>query len=152
MLRAAGLLGAQADARVSAAPDARTVRYYTTLGLLDRPALDGRSARYGQKHLLQLVAIKALQAEGLPLSDIQSRLYGRGEGELKQLADLLVAKAREIEPPAPSLRTVTEIVLAPGMKLVVEDGWEVSEPGFVEQQFRAALAAIVKARIGPGGK
>ena len=35
-----GLLGAAADGRVSAAPDARTVRYYTTLGLLDRPRID----------------------------------------------------------------------------------------------------------------
>ena len=42
-----GLLGAAPDARVSAAPDARTVRYYTTLGLLDRPKIENRQARYG---------------------------------------------------------------------------------------------------------
>src|SRR5467141_1220090 len=39
-----GLHGAAADGRVSAAPDARTVRYYTTLGLLDRPMVEALTA------------------------------------------------------------------------------------------------------------
>src|SRR5437867_10515760 len=77
-----GLLGAAPDPRVSAAPDARTVRYYTTLGLIDRPTIVGRQARYGRRHLRQLVAIKALQAGALPLAEIQQRLYGRTEAEL----------------------------------------------------------------------
>src|SRR5204862_4623314 len=85
-----GLLGAAPDARVSAAPDARTVRYYTTLGLIDRPAIVARQARYGQRHLLQLLAIKALQAEALPLADVQSRLFGRSDAELESL---VVARA-----------------------------------------------------------
>src|SRR5438552_3672254 len=78
-----GLLEAQADGRVSAVPDARTVRYYTTLGVLDRPAIAGRQARYGRRHLLQLLAIKALQGASLPLGEIQARLYGRSEAELE---------------------------------------------------------------------
>src|SRR5437762_5194630 len=89
-----GLLGAAPDARVSAAPDARTVRYYTTLGLLDRPRIEGRQARYGERHLLQLLAIKALQAVDLPLAEIQQRLYGRSDAELKALVDSLAAEAR----------------------------------------------------------
>src|SRR5881227_4478318 len=95
-----GLLGAAADARVSAAPDARTVRYYTSLGLLDRPRIEGRQARYGERHLLQLLAIKALQAFDLPLAEIQQRLYGRGDAELKALVDSLVAEARAHAAPA----------------------------------------------------
>src|SRR5690348_15034744 len=52
----------QASARVRDVPDVRTIRYYTTLGLIDRPAaLRGRTALYGRRHLLQLVAIKRLQ-------------------------------------------------------------------------------------------
>jgi DNA-binding transcriptional MerR regulator len=96
-LRRAGLLRLQGDGRVSAAPDARTVRYYATLGLIDRPEFEGRVARYGKKQLLQLVAIKALQTDGLGLSNIQSRLYGRSERELSLNADQLIAKAREID-------------------------------------------------------
>ncbi len=75
------------SARVRAVPDARTIRYYTTLGLVDRPALQGRTALYGEKHLLQLVAIKRLQAEeGLSLSQVQERLTGLPEGRLRELA------------------------------------------------------------------
>ena len=53
----------QASGRVRDVPDRRTIRYYTTLGLIDRPALRGRTALYGRRHLLQLVAIKRLQAQ-----------------------------------------------------------------------------------------
>ena len=53
----------QANGRVREVPDRRTIRYYTTLGLIDRPArMRGRTALYGRRHLLQLVAIKRLQA------------------------------------------------------------------------------------------
>src|SRR5262245_39472227 len=60
------------NSRVRELPDQRTIRYYTTQGLLDRPAeMRGRTALYGRRHLLQLVAIKRLQARGLSLSAIQ---------------------------------------------------------------------------------
>ena len=59
------------DQRVSSLPDARTIRYYTTLGLLDRPFIDGRQARYGQRHVLQLLAVKALQSMQFPLARVQ---------------------------------------------------------------------------------
>jgi len=56
----------QANGRVREVPDMRTIRYYTTRGLLDPPAqMRGRTALYGKRHLLQLVAIKRLQAKGL---------------------------------------------------------------------------------------
>src|SRR3954467_9146961 len=84
-----GMLGAAPDARVSDAPDARTVRYYTTLGLLDRPSIENRQARYGERHLLQLLAIKALQSLDLPLAEIQQSLYGRSDAELRQVVESL---------------------------------------------------------------
>ncbi len=80
---------ASASGRVRELPDARTIRYYTTLGLLDRPqAYRGRVALYGPRHLLQLVAIKRLQAEGRALSEVQPRLYGLSDAELAALAAL----------------------------------------------------------------
>src|SRR3954469_25158784 len=84
-----GMLGAAPDARVSAAPDARTVRYYTTLGLLDRPRIENRQARYRQRHLLQLLVIKMLQPRALPLAHIQELMYGRSDAELQQMIDSL---------------------------------------------------------------
>jgi DNA-binding transcriptional MerR regulator len=62
----------------------RNVRYYRTLGLIDAPALGGGQG-FGEKHRLQLIAIRLLQAQGLPLSRIQELLFGRSIEELKQI-------------------------------------------------------------------
>lgn len=79
----------QANGRVREVPDIRTIRYYTTLGLLDRPAqMRGRTALYGERHLLQLVAIKRLQAKGLSLAEIQPRVVGQTDTVLRRLAQL----------------------------------------------------------------
>ncbi len=65
------------DERVRIAPDERTLRYYQSVGLLDRPLrYDGRVAIYGYRHLVQAVAVKALQGEGLSLAQIQAALAG----------------------------------------------------------------------------
>jgi DNA-binding transcriptional MerR regulator len=77
----------QLSGRVRDVPDVRTIRYYITLGLLDRPLeMQGRTAFYGPKHLLQLVAIKRLQAQGLPLVDVQQQMLGIGPKKLATLA------------------------------------------------------------------
>lgn len=78
-----------ANGRVRDVPDRRTIRYYTTLGLLDRPAaMRGRTALYGRRHLMQLVAIKRLQARGLSLAEVQARLLGATNAALARLARL----------------------------------------------------------------
>lgn len=75
------------NGRVRDIPDLRTIRYYTTAGLLDRPAeMRGRTALYGRRHLLQLVAIKQLQARGLSLSQVQERIAGATDSMLRRLA------------------------------------------------------------------
>jgi DNA-binding transcriptional MerR regulator len=78
-----------ANGRVTGVPDARMVRWYTTIGLLDRPEFGvGRVARYGPRHLWQLVAVKRLQAQGLPLAEIQLRLAGATDETLRRVAAL----------------------------------------------------------------
>jgi DNA-binding transcriptional MerR regulator len=75
--------------RVRDVPDRRTIRYYTTLGLIDRPAeMRGRTAIYNRRHLLQIVAIKKLQARGRRLADVQQALTGRTDRELARIAGL----------------------------------------------------------------
>ena len=65
-------------------PDVRTIRYYGTLGLVDPPAeMTGRTARYGGRHLLQVVAVKAIQARGDSLADAQRILVGASDEELR---------------------------------------------------------------------
>jgi DNA-binding transcriptional MerR regulator len=135
-----GLLGAAPDARVSAAPDARTVRYYSTLGLLDRPLIENRQARYGQRHVWQLLAIKALQSLDLPLAQIQQTLYARSDAELQQLIDTL-PRPEKTAPPLPALM-LREIVLEPGLRLVAEEGFQPRDEAALEERIRAAVRAL----------
>jgi hypothetical protein len=73
--------------RVTDLPDERTIRWYATIGLLDRPTSSrGRTALYGERHLLQLVAIKRRQAQGRTLAEIQSELVGASERTLRRIA------------------------------------------------------------------
>lgn len=81
--------GAGESRRVRWQPDTRLVRYYTTLGLLDRPAeMRGRTAYYRDRHLLQLLAIKTLQARGLSLQAVQAQLAGQPDAALAALIGL----------------------------------------------------------------
>jgi len=108
--------------RVSQVPSARTIRYYTSLGLVDRPlGYDGGVAQYGPRHLLQLLAIKVLQAEYLPLPEIQKHLYGRSEGELQDIVD--AATRTEVAPSetAPRVEAWLTRQALPGLRLIVED-------------------------------
>lgn len=137
-----GLSEAQEDGRVSAVPDVRTIRYYTTLGLLDRPRIAGREARYGKRHSLQLGAIKALQSESLPLAEIQDRLYGRSDAEL----EALLASSSESRKRRPlEVRTIRwcEVAIEPGLKILAEESWSPRLAAKVlEERIRAALAAF----------
>ncbi len=77
------------NGRVRDVPDQRTIRYYTTLGLIDRALeMRGRTALYGPRHLLQLVAIKKLQAKGQTLAEVQRTLAGQTDVALARLAGL----------------------------------------------------------------
>jgi DNA-binding transcriptional MerR regulator len=91
---------APANGQVRAVPDLRTIRYYTSLGLLDRPLeMRGRTALYGPRHLYQLCAIKRLQAEGKALGEVQAALAGLNDRALARVAQVsaeaLVAEPEE---------------------------------------------------------
>jgi DNA-binding transcriptional MerR regulator len=78
-----------ASGQVRAVPDVRTIRYYTTIGLLGRPAeMRGRTALYSTRHLAQLVAVKRLQEHGRTLAEIQAELAGASDKTLARLARL----------------------------------------------------------------
>jgi hypothetical protein len=75
------------NGRVRDLPDRRAIRWYTTTGLVDRPAaLRGRTALYGPRHLLQIVAVKRRQAQGHSLAAIQAELAGAPDEELAEVA------------------------------------------------------------------
>jgi MerR HTH family regulatory protein len=92
----------QPSGRVRDLPDRRAIRWYTTIGIVDRPAaMRGRTALYGPRHLLQLVAIKRLQARGLPLVAIQAQLAGATDAQLARLAQ---APGEDLAAPVPPSR------------------------------------------------
>ncbi len=92
------------NGRVRDLPDRRAIRRYTTTGLVDRPlGMRGRTALYGSRHLLQLVALKRRQAEGRALAEIQAELAGASDDALAGVArvpaDLLLMD--DSPPPGP---------------------------------------------------
>jgi DNA-binding transcriptional MerR regulator len=74
---------------VSEVPDERTIRYYLSEGLLS-PAEEkqGTASVFGYLHLLQLLAVKKLQAEHLPIRKIREVVGGRSERELERLVGI----------------------------------------------------------------
>jgi DNA-binding transcriptional MerR regulator len=89
------------NGRIRDVPDRRAVRWYTTIGLVDPPAArQGRTALYGPRHLLQIVAVKRRQAEGRSLANIQAELAGATDKTLRLVAtvpDQLIATQQEPE-------------------------------------------------------
>lgn len=79
------LLGGLAihDGRVQPTPDARTLRWYRTVGLLDPPVPRGRRVVWTRRHVLQAAAVKRLQAEGWPLAIIRRTLGGESDAALE---------------------------------------------------------------------
>jgi len=78
----------RSNARVDSPRSRHQAYYYRSVGLLDAPE-SGAGRGYGRRHLLQLKAIRILQAQGLPLSRIQQLLFGRSDEELEQIVESL---------------------------------------------------------------
>lgn len=71
LVDAAGIRPTNASAR--AAPSARAVRFYVATSLIDHPEGRGTAATYHYRHLLQLLAIKIRQREGITLDGVAGR-------------------------------------------------------------------------------
>ena len=138
------------DGRAARHPDARAVRYYIGLGLVDRPlGYRGNAALYGGRHLLQLLAIKALQARGARLPDVQRRLLGRSDQELRGLLPPLRRPVQPPPTPAPvapaGARWQLQLELAPGVRLQVDaDALPNLHPDQLADALRRALVTAQK--------
>lgn len=76
----------QSRYRVTEKPTARTIRFYTARKLVDKPlAKDGVHALYGYRHLLQVLAVKYLQSQYLPLVKIRSLVENASNRDLELL-------------------------------------------------------------------
>src|SRR5690349_14011056 len=71
---------------VTSVPDERTIRYYMTEGLVQTPEeRQGTASVFGYLNLLQLLTVKKLQAEHLPIRKIRELVTGKSEQELETL-------------------------------------------------------------------
>lgn len=97
-------------ARESRVPS-RTIRFYQSKGVLMAPALRGRVAYYGSKHLERLELIAQLQDRGLKIDTIRELAARLDKGEI-DVADWLGLDAQLRAPWADDRpRTVTEAQL-----------------------------------------
>ena len=76
----------QSRGTVTSVPEERTIRYYLAEGLI-QPTNErqGTASVFGYIHLLQVVAVKKLQAEHLPIRKIRELVSGKSETELESL-------------------------------------------------------------------
>lgn len=84
----------------------RTVRYYVQLGLVDRPVGETRAARYGRRHLEQLLQIRQLTEAGVSLDRVREVMDGqpapvppraRAPGSVQLRSHVLVAPGVELQ-------------------------------------------------------
>lgn len=106
---------------------ARTVRYYVQVGLVDRPAGETRAARYGPRHLEQLLLIKKWTTAGVSLERIRELIHG-GEPPLPE-------KART----PGTVEVCTRLIIADGVELLIEPG----RAGFSPEQVRALIQSVM---------
>src|ERR1044072_5639370 len=71
---------------VTSVPDERTIRYYLAEGLIQTPEeKQGTASVFSYLHVLQLLTVKKLQAEHLPIRKIRELVAGKSEQELETL-------------------------------------------------------------------
>ena len=103
-----------ASGRTADEVNARLVRHYATLGLVPEPLKEGREARYRLVHLLHLLVVRKLLADGFSSSAIRHVIDGRSADELQQLLDgafrieLVPADAATADPRRAFLRNLRQ--------------------------------------------
>lgn len=138
------------DGRVGAVPDARTVRFYQSLGLVSPPLRSGGRAWYTQRHVRQVVAVKRAQAAGQRLASLPTPVdagvtdapaqlglfevapVAPADGELPGVADPSVA-------PAWTLRLPGAVLVVTGVLPPPEDARRLRDAA---APLAAALAAL----------
>ena len=91
----------QARGTVTSVPDERTIRYYMAEGLIQTPGeKHGTASLFSYLNLLQLLTVKKLQAEHLPIRKIRELVAGKSEQELELLlgvGSVAAKKSRETD-------------------------------------------------------
>ena len=106
---------------------ARTVRYYVQIGLVDRPQGETRAARYGARHLEQLIFIRKWTDAGISLERIRE-LLGSADG---------VVPLRPVA--AGTVEVRSHIIVAEGIEVVFDAG----RAGMDPDRLRRFISAVM---------
>ncbi|NJD63288.1 MAG: succinate CoA transferase [Deltaproteobacteria bacterium] len=105
------MAGKQGRYKVAEVASERTIRYYATTGLIDRPLrYSGTRAVYGYRHFLQVLVVKALQSRDLPLRKIRAMIGGRADDYLEAVLQRMESDRWE------------SVELRPGVELRIRGG------------------------------
>lgn len=106
----------------------RTVRYYVQIGLVDRPEGETRAARYGAKHLEQLLLIRKWSSAGVSLERIRELLHGK--------APPVPPRARAVG----SVSVCSHLTVAEGIEVVIDPGKAGLSPEEVRRFVKGVMA------------
>lgn len=79
------LLTSKGNTRVREEVNPRLVRHYTSLKMLDEPKRSGKYALYTYRHLLQILVVRRLLAEGIGTNAIEQLATQKSNTELEDL-------------------------------------------------------------------
>ena len=98
---------------VTVVPDERTIRYYIAEGLIQSPdEKQGTASVFSYLNLLQLVAVKKLQAEHFPIRKIRDLVAGKSESELEALLGI----GQESGPKGEAKRYLESLLISPPVR------------------------------------
>ena len=119
---------------VTSVPDERTIRYYLAEGLIQTPEeRQGTASVFSYLNLLQLLTVKKLQAEHLPIRKIRELVAGKGEPELETLLGVRDPSGKKTEAkryleslfaPAPAAPPMQRAAAPPPQQLDASPSWQ----------------------------
>ncbi|KAB2876394.1 MAG: MerR family transcriptional regulator [Burkholderiaceae bacterium] len=112
----------------------RTVRYYITEGLVDRPEGEKRGAHYLRRHLEQLLLIRRWTDAGLSLDRVRELIAGAPEDPAPRRA------------PPGSVEVWSRVTVSDGLEVHVEPGRAGLTPGQARSLIRGITALYRQVR------
>ena len=130
---------------VTSVPDERTIRYYLAEGLIQTPEeRQGTASVFSYLNLLQLLTVKKLQAEHLPIRKIRELVAGKSEQELETLLGVRGPSGKRTE-----AKRYLESLLAPAPAAPPPQHLDASPPSWHRVEIEPGLELHVRSDYSP---